>query len=158
MIWIHRSIYIFLWHLLSKLLVKHNRRGAHNFCLRCIYKYIQIWFRSLIIIFKQQGGRRWFKLPIWKLPSRLNRRTRWKRLTPWHPYNPHRLDQSIPDSHLRYSSSFYQSLLRVKNLLMLSSMLGYHGYIGFFVIAQRLIKRYSMQSAVFWNYNLRHET
>jgi len=29
---------------------------------------------------------------------------------------------------------------------MLSSMLRYHGYIGFFVIAQRLIKRYSMKS------------
>jgi hypothetical protein len=67
MIWIHRSIYIFLWHLLSeikKLLVKHNRRGVHNFCHRCVYKYDSgVWS----LFSSNNGGAKWSISPFYKI-------------------------------------------------------------------------------------------
>ena len=112
MIWIHRSFYIFFRHLLSKikkLLVKQNRRGAHNFCLSCIYiRDSKAWS----LVSNEKGG----KLFIQNLLSRLNRHTRWKRCTPYHTYNPHSLKPPIPLSQSRYSSPFYQSLLAIASL------------------------------------------
>ena len=144
MIWIHRSIYIFLWHLLSeikKLLVKHNRRGAHNFCHRCVYKYDS---GDWSLFSSNNGGAKWSNSPFDKIHY-----TQIGALV--ENYGLH----AIHIIHIDWTSRIL-SLIRgtvhhfINHCYELKSCWCFHrcwgviATIGLLGMAQRLIKRYSM--------------